>query len=858
MDNKDFTKISTALRSGTLDTPEVLESLESFGEEPNIAVVLDAMYHKIANTDHSPENNRLPITAFELKNVFRNLIDQTNSYLKDKIDADAIQREDHQLYTTLNYNLGNLVVRPIDVQPLIYDADLKGVLVQDDIATSYGVESVKVLNEFKTKTEYLDLEDIAKTLSEKLKDFDASASDKDISDIIELSQKQRAFKEAKLDGENIVNYSDYEDVINSNEKIITEFAERGELHKIRSLDDEEEDTSFSKLSEELEKASYEQGFAKILEQIKNGNKIYDRRIAEALLRDEIEDAFSQAQEPTLIIQEGPDAPKITSKNVKNNQPQDGLIDYIDWEEKYQEYLKAINLRELSTIDKTKQKLNFLDPNGGPLKTMKLLGQSVVSLNELGNADKTYLNVSPLTGTMRLGRDVMPQSEDGTKAFRLAALNARRKGWNTVYLNHTGKDAEAIPFIKEAIRAMVIEGQYDLDQIKVPKRFQKLIENYKRDNPEFTISDGLKENKEEFISASELNKESIDVPVAPLQTAPSTSTPDEPNDASESVPDNVTPPSNDADNTAPANAEPKNGSNVNNSSNVDSDIDSSVTNVKGQEVPNLDMPEDYSDYDTSNIDFGNDNDSLYNNTDVPVVSSVDKAVEFYQFSPTLSDLTGGFTHKPIFDMVADLIKGNEQGYWKTTFSLKSDDSSLANAVQSLTKDFLEQGLISPKGGSDLSSLIKNEKLGKIEKTFAKHLDRELTAQEKSVIKEHAPKIAEYLENFSNKGEHEIVVFTPNGMESFKNNSDKFEEVVANADFKRSADRKFQSEIAKYSTLKLKGEELFAIYDNIDLDHMTKAGCKVPENSAYKEQKVFDSPADEATEQTQRRNPRSPKP
>jgi hypothetical protein len=861
MDNKDFEKVSIALRDGTLNNPELIDSLNSLGENKSLPVVLDAMFHKIANTDHDFNSNKLPVNTSDLPEIYRELVKQTTSYLQTKIDNDDIERIDHQLYTNLNYNLGNLVVRPSEIAPLIYDDALKTVLIVDQLPTQTSEDAYNVLEGFKHKTPFLDLEDVAKSLNEKLADFDASSNSEDVQKIISLSQKQRAFKDAQEDdGDfqgNVVNYNEYKPLIDSNEKKLNEFLDKAESQKNRDV----ENSNFIKLFDEIEKGSYEEEVIRMTDSIKNSQKVFDRRLQESLSRDEIENAFDLAQEPTLIISEGPDAAKIQAKRKKELEDLDILTEIRDWDAKFQETLRALNSRELRTFDKLRKKAQIGDPNGGLLNTAKLLGESIVVLNELGNADKTLLNVSPLTGTMRLGRDTPPDSESGIGALKLAALNARRKGWDKVYLNHPGKDHEAIPFIKAAIRAMVIEGEYELDQIKVPKRFQKLIENYRLENPELSLSSGNDvKNKEEYVSASELNKEVINspennqpanqsgpAPIVPPVDASATNTDQSPKPdlpASEQAPSE-----NSADELVPdapkVDGVPKvieeNSNKKNNNVSDLSEIPHDAINVKGQPA----LPDYMKDNDMQ--DFMHDDNFMNsfvpdNVADEPVdldASAKAKAMQLFQHSRKLSESGAGYVHQPIFDVVQDLIKESKSEYWASIGSLSTKDTPLAAAIQDISRDYIESSLFSPKNSELVIKKLNSDSGNKLETLFEKNMGRELTNEESQVLKKHSAKISEYLDGFVNKGEYSLVVIDANGMRNIKDSPEKLDDFINTAEMKRTSDRNILESIGKYSELKKEGKELFEIYDNLNLDNLTSAGLQIQERREYEQQKSFAS-------------------
>lgn len=863
MDNKDFLQVSNALRDGYVTAPDFLEKLNSFGDNVNLSTVLDATFHKIANTDHSKNNNRLPISTSELPSVYQILIQVTAAHLQGKILSDNIEKSDYQLFSTLNYNFGNSLVRKTEVMPLNNDEDLKGVVLRNQLPTATAEEASNVLEAFRSKTEFLDLEDIAVSLKNKLDDFDASSNDKEIDKIVNLYKKQQAFISLNNESDNVVNYSEYEETINNNEQKISEIVKRANLNLAR----DEEDTPFIKVLNEIDKPSFDEEVENIKNNIKNGIKVFDRRMEISLLRGDIEEVLDSSVEPGLTISNSPDSPSINNVNKNGFTPQDKLEEYLDWEQKYQEFLKELNFKELKVFDKTKIKANVFSPNQY-LSTMKLLGDSVVSLNELGNANKTLINVSPLTGTMRLGREISPESPDGNIAFKIAALNARRKGWDKVYLNHTGKDDEAIPYIKQAIRAMAEHGQYELDQIKVPKRFQALLENYRLSVSELTISDGTKEKADlEFVSVSTINQPTNEDLESKVENK---AKPDADKKADEQVPN-----SNDV---IPDESSPKNKDDVQKGNKVEdnkidenqnldagnskskdeesliddhSNIPDDVIKQKGQEAPPYDNSYADIDYD----DLMDSQDLIppdYDSEQSTIKSDPkEKTLELYHHSETLVESSGGYVHKPMFEMVKDLIAQNESGYWDSISGLKSKDTPLASAIQSVKK-FVEQGLASPESSELIAKMVST---GKIEKIMEKSLGRELMDGEKTVVKSHYDNISNYIQNFANRGEHEIVVLGSNTTSEIKNSPEQFEEVILNSEFKRSGDRKNEENLARYAKLKSEGKELKDIYKEIDTKRLIAEGYQLPELKKISSENLFeDDKPDANNKSSNRRNQR----
>lgn len=147
---------------------------------------------------------------------------------------------------------------------------------------------------------------------------------------------------------------------------------------------------------------------------------------------------------------------------------------MSWEERYNDYLKKLsNVRVMSSGDKFKKR--FAQHGFAPA-TANMFGDSVVSCDSYGDPTATLWNISPLTGSMKLSRDMRYDDPAGCQqAFTIAALNARRQGWDSIFLNHPGPDREAKEFIKHSFNAMVDIGDYSFDSISVPKRYQHVLD-----------------------------------------------------------------------------------------------------------------------------------------------------------------------------------------------------------------------------------------------------------------------------------------------------------------------------------------------------------------------------------------------
>jgi hypothetical protein len=224
------------------------------------------------------------------------------------------------------------------------------------------------------------------------------------------------------------------------------------------------------------------------------------------------------------------------------------VELIEWEKKYQNYLKSLN--NIQVMSATEKFAKRFATHGFAPKTSNLFGDSIVLKDDYGDPQKTLWNISALTGTMKLSRDVDYSNADVCqKTFAIAALNARRNGWKSVYLNHPGPDQEAKAFLKESVRAMVEIGKYEFEEIIVPAKYQHVIDKLKSDyeaglavianaensnkvdSPENTVNNPTNkvdatapsDNSEKPESSKPDNKDPV-APSAPVQ-APATEIPD---------------------------------------------------------------------------------------------------------------------------------------------------------------------------------------------------------------------------------------------------------------------------------------------------------------------------------------------
>jgi len=197
------------------------------------------------------------------------------------------------------------------------------------------------------------------------------------------------------------------------------------------------------------------------------------------------------------------------KAKKNNKELE--VELIEWERKYQDYLINLgNVKVMSSSEKFKKRFAA---HGFAPKTSSLFGDSVVMMDTYGDPVKTLWNVSSLTGTMRLSRDVDYHNPDVCQqTFAIAALNARRQGWDSVHLNHPGPDREAKAFLEGSVKAMIEIGNYSFDDIAVPRKYQHIIDVLKSNYA--TIENGkdvLKESAPSNSVDSPVVDTSVNVP-----------------------------------------------------------------------------------------------------------------------------------------------------------------------------------------------------------------------------------------------------------------------------------------------------------------------------------------------------------
>lgn len=181
------------------------------------------------------------------------------------------------------------------------------------------------------------------------------------------------------------------------------------------------------------------------------------------------------------------------------------IELVDWQKRYSDYLNknSDNLKIMSFGAKNLEKLR--GDNGFSPRFASFFGDSIVATDKYGDAQDAIWNLSPITQTMKIGKHFDYSNPEKTQqAFTIAALKARKEGWSEIHLGHPGPDAQAKMFLENTIKAMIEVGEYDLDQINVPKKYQHVLESFREDRG---IVSNIKLDGES-ITADELDISSI--------------------------------------------------------------------------------------------------------------------------------------------------------------------------------------------------------------------------------------------------------------------------------------------------------------------------------------------------------------
>lgn len=251
--------------------------------------------------------------------------------------------------------------------------------------------------------------------------------------------------------------------------------------------------------------------------------------------------------------------------IKSDQEKYDLMMY--WADKYNKYINDLpEVRIMTSGDKFKKRFEH---HGFAPSTANIFGDSIVSCDRFGDPTVTLWNISPLTGSMKLSREVRyDDAAVSEKAFAIAALNARRQGWDKVFLNHPGPDAEAKLFIENSFKAMITLADYSFEQINVPRRYQHVLDKLIQESLTGAIKNDAKVS-DELRNAAAVNPEP---PKKDIET------PDEP--AQDSAKQDINAPK--ADSSTPDHAPTDD---VTSDESIKDDLDSRVDNNPDTVIPN---------------------------------------------------------------------------------------------------------------------------------------------------------------------------------------------------------------------------------------------------------------------------------
>lgn len=213
------------------------------------------------------------------------------------------------------------------------------------------------------------------------------------------------------------------------------------------------------------------------------------------------------------------------KQILENKEKQIRVEGIDWQERYKKYMdsQSDSFVILSTSDKLKAKFS----NGFSPRNDTLFGTTIANVDAYGDPQESLLRLSPLTNAIRVSKEFDYSNPQLTsQIFTMSALKARANGWSEIHLTHPGPDAKAKMFLENAIKAMVDVGEYDLDAIFVPKRYQHVLDKFKNDLGQ--IQD-FSLDPNEMVAASELlsDEPAVDAPDAPEAGEPAVDAPDAP-------------------------------------------------------------------------------------------------------------------------------------------------------------------------------------------------------------------------------------------------------------------------------------------------------------------------------------------
>lgn len=161
------------------------------------------------------------------------------------------------------------------------------------------------------------------------------------------------------------------------------------------------------------------------------------------------------------------------------------IEEIDWVKRYNDYLNSLSdeVMIMSSGEKMKEKLR--GQNGFSPMNARLFGDSIVTIDKYGHAQDTVFNMAPNGSSMTLSKSFSYADPKQTeKMFHLAALKARSSGWEKIYLSHPGPNANAELFLERSINSM-LDVDYNLSAINVPKKYQYVLDKIKLERPEIS-------------------------------------------------------------------------------------------------------------------------------------------------------------------------------------------------------------------------------------------------------------------------------------------------------------------------------------------------------------------------------------
>ena len=161
------------------------------------------------------------------------------------------------------------------------------------------------------------------------------------------------------------------------------------------------------------------------------------------------------------------------------------IEEIDWVKRYNDYLNSLGdeVMIMSSGEKMKEKLR--GQNGFSPMNARLFGDSIVTIDKYGHAQDTVFNMAPNGSSMTLSKSFSYADPKQTeKMFHLAALKARSSGWEKIYLSHPGPNANAELFLERSINSM-LDVDYNLSAINVPKKYQYVLDKIKLERPEIS-------------------------------------------------------------------------------------------------------------------------------------------------------------------------------------------------------------------------------------------------------------------------------------------------------------------------------------------------------------------------------------